>query len=198
VVARPTVPYTVHVMSVLSDPRLVVRPWQRSDAAALHGAAEESAEQVWPWLERLDTIEGLQDADTWMVASENHWRSATEYRFGIFDRGEPGRCLGGVNLQRLERIGHIATLDGWVRTAATGSGIATDAARMVVRFGLTAAEFDRVDLLVATGNFAAGRVAAKLGAHAEGLLWRRLRLRGRYVPAQLSWLTRPQLAESLS
>lgn len=185
-------------MSVLSDQRLVVRPWQRTDAAALQVAAEESAAQVSPWLDRLDTIHGLRDAETWMVASENHWRSATEYRFGIFDRREPGRCLGSVNLQRLERIGHIATLDAWVRSSATGSGVATDAARLVVRFGLTAAEFDRIDLLVATGNLAAARVAAKLGAHPEGLLRRRLRLRGQYVPAHLSWLTRPQLAESLS
>jgi RimJ/RimL family protein N-acetyltransferase len=197
-VARPTVPYAVHVMSVLSDTRLVVRPWRRTDATALHAAAEESMEEVWPWLERLDTIESLPDAETWMVASENHWRSATEYRFGIFERDQPDRCLGGINLQRLERIGQVATLDGWVRTPATGSGIATDAARLVARFGLTTAEFDRIDLLVATGNLAAARVAAKLGAQPEGLMRRRLRLRGQYVPAQLHWLTRLLLAESLS
>jgi ribosomal-protein-serine acetyltransferase len=197
-VARPTVPYAVHLMSVLSDPRIVVRPWQRSDAAALLAAADESAAQVRPWLDRLDTIRGLEDAETWMVASENHWRSATEYRFGIFDRHEGERCLGGATLQRVARIGRIAALDGWVRSSATGAGIATDAARLVVRFGLTAAEFDRIDLLVAIGNVAAARVAAKLGARPEGLLRRRLRLRGQYVPAQLSWLTRAQLAESLS
>jgi RimJ/RimL family protein N-acetyltransferase len=85
-----------------------------------------------------------------------------------------------------------------VRASATGSGIATDAARLVLRFGLTAAEFDRIDLLVAVGNLAAARVAEKLGAHPEGLLRRRLRLRGQCVPAQLWWLTRPLLAESLS
>ena len=195
---RFTVPYAVHLMSVLSDERLLVRPWQRSDAVALHAAAGESADVVKPWLDRLDTIRGLQDAETWMVASENHWRSATEYRFGVFDRREPGRCLGGANLQRLERVGRIAMLDGWVRASATGAGIATDAARLVVRFGLTAAEFDRIDLLVATGNGAASRVAEKLGARLEGLLRRRLQRRGKYVPAHLYWLTRQELAESLS
>ncbi len=185
-------------MSVLSNPRIVVRPWQRTDAPALHAAAVESADLARPWLDRLDALQSLADAETWMVASENHWRSATEYRFGLFDRREPGRCLGGANLQRLERIGRIATLDGWVRTSATGAGIATDAARLLIRFGLTAAEFDRIDLLVALGNLAAARIAAKLGAHPEGLLRRRLRRRGEPVPAQLYWLTRQQLAESLS
>jgi len=197
-VTRPTVPYAAQVMSVLSDLRIVVRPWQCTDAAALHAAARESAALVHPWLARLDTLQGLEDAETWMVASENHWRSATEYRFGIFDRREPGRCLGGVNLQRLERLDRIATLDGWVRTTATGMGIATDAAGLVARFGLTAAEFDRIDLLAPIGNGAARRVAEKLGARPEGVLRRRLVLRGAHVPAHLYWLTRQQFAESLS
>jgi RimJ/RimL family protein N-acetyltransferase len=185
-------------MSVLSDQRILVRAWQRTDAAALCAAAAESAQTVRPWLERLDAIQGLQDAEVFMIASENHWRSGTEYRFGIFEEREHGRCLGGANLQRLDRVGAIATMDGWVRTSARGAGIATDAARLVARFGLTRAELDRIDLLVALGNDAARRVAEKLGAHLEGVLRRRLRLRGQYVPAQLYWLTRQQIAESLS
>jgi RimJ/RimL family protein N-acetyltransferase len=194
---RPAIPSAVHLMSVLSDGRLVVRPWQRTDAAALASAAAESVESVKPWLERLDHVAGLQDAETWMVASENHWRSGTEFRFGVFALADPGRCLGGANLQRVDRVGRIATLDGWVRSSARGAGIATDAARLVARFGLTSAEFDRIDLLVALDNVAARHVAEKLGARHEGLLRRRLRLRGQPVPAHLYWLTRHELAESL-
>lgn len=57
----------------------------------------------------------------------------------------------------------------WVRTSQTRRGIATAAVRLIARFGFEDLGLRRLELLIATDNFASRRVAEKVGARLEGI-----------------------------
>jgi RimJ/RimL family protein N-acetyltransferase len=57
-----------------------------------------------------------------------------------------------------------------VRRAARGRGVATSALRMLSRWALTSAGFERLQLVTETQNVASQRVAVKAGFQREGLL----------------------------
>ena len=65
-----------------------------------------------------------------------------------------------------------------MRTAWTGRGVATAAARLAVRFAFEELGLIRLEITVALRNSASQRVAEKVGAVREGLLRKRLFING--------------------
>jgi RimJ/RimL family protein N-acetyltransferase len=84
-----------------------------------------------------------------------------------------------------------------VRTSATGAGVASRAARLVARFGLTTLGLGRIEILTVPSNLASQRVASKVGATFEGELRDRLLVRGTRWAARLYSLTRADLEGTL-
>jgi len=177
---------------------IVVRPWQANDAAVLYEAARESIATVGPWLSWLDTLYGRQDAERWVTDSRDRWERSTEYRFAVLGAGADGPFLGGAGINHLNTVHAIGNLGYWVRASATGRGVASRAARLVARFGLTTAALGRIEILTAVDNLASQRVAAKVGATFEGVLRDRLEVRGRRIPARLYSLVRQDLLGPLA
>ena len=68
----------------------------------------------------------------------------------------------------------MANLGYWVRTSATGKGIASRATRLVAGFAFEELKLQRVEIMAAVGNIASQRVAEKAGAIREGVLRKRL------------------------
>jgi hypothetical protein len=83
----------------------------------------------------------------------------------------------------------LANLGYWVRTSATGHGVATRAARLVAQFGIEKIGLLRVEIVVAIGNIASMRVAEKAGAKREGILRNRLVGRDKVLDAVMHSLT---------
>lgn len=182
----------------LTDGSIMVRPWEAGDAPALYEAARESIATVGPWLSWLDTLYALEDAERWVVDSRECWDRGAEYRFAIVASGAHGRLLGGAGINHLNAVHAIGNLGYWVRASATGGGIASRAARLVARFGLTTAALGRIEILTAVDNLASQRVAAKVGATFEGVLRDRLLVRGQHIPARLYSLVRQDLVGPLA
>lgn len=177
----------------LTDGDLLIRPWQPDDAPLLYSAASESVATVGPWLPWLTAQYTLVDSEQWTAESAEHWRARTEFRFGVFDSGDPRRCVGGVGLNHLNRMHGFANLGYWVRSSATGQGIAVRAARRAACFGLTTGALGRIEILTAVDNAASQRIADRLGASFEGVLRDRLLIRGQWIPARLYSLVRADL-----
>lgn len=156
---------------------VVLRPYRRDDAAALLDAAVESAAQVAPWLPWCHPAYSLADARAWLARCEATRASGTEYHFAIVDPA--GALLGGCGLNQLQPEHRTANLGYWVRTSATGKGVATAAARELAAFAFRETTLVRLEVVVAVGNAASHRVAAKLGALREGIAHDRLYLHGR-------------------
>ena len=180
----------------LSDGVVAARPWQMGDAPALYEAARESIDTVGPWLPWLDDLYSIEDAERWVTDSQQHWVRQSEFRFMVHD-AVTGRLLGGAGLNHLNQTHRFANLGYWVRASATGAGVASRAAKLVARFGLTTAGLGRIEILTVPSNLASQRVATKIGATFEGELRDRLLVRGMRSAARIYSLTRADLEGSL-
>ena len=87
-------------------------------------------------------------------------------------------------------INHRANLGYWVRVDAANRGTATAAVGLLRQWAFQHTDLERLEIVVALGNLASQRVAAKSGATREGTLRRRLLLHGRHHDAALFSLVR--------
>lgn len=168
----------------LSQDSLVLRPFRDEDAAALFEAARESIAEASPWLPWCHENYSIEESREFI---SSRTRAATEvewYSFGVF-AGDSGRFLGGVGLNFINRVHQIGNLGYWIRTSATGQGIATSAARLMARFGFAELGLHRIEILAAVPNIASQRVAEKAGALREAVLRNRLLLGGKSQDAVL-------------
>jgi Acetyltransferases, including N-acetylases of ribosomal proteins len=101
-----------------------------------------------------------------------------------------------VGINRIDRQNRVGNVGYWVRTQATGRGVATTAVRLAARVGFEQAGLRRLEFLVSVENEASQRVAEKVGARREGVLRRRLRVRERVDDAFLYALLPDDLAET--
>src|SRR5690606_27508035 len=111
---------------------------------------------------------------------------------GIFDGR---RFLGSCGLNHIDAAVGVANLGYWVRTRATGRGVAPEAAARVVEWAFAHTDLERIETLAAAGNRRSQRVAEKIGATREGVLRRRLAVFGRFHDAVIYSLIRGDLEQ---
>jgi RimJ/RimL family protein N-acetyltransferase len=116
------------------------------------------------------------------------WEAGTQYGLVITD-AVTSRLLGGIGLNHINYVHRLANVGYWVRTSATGKGIATRAARLVGEFGVKQVGLLRAEIVVAVGNKRSLRVAEKCGAQREGVLRNRLIVREKVYDAVMHSLT---------
>jgi RimJ/RimL family protein N-acetyltransferase len=119
----------------------------------------------------------MEDSAAWVLSRDEAWANAVELSFVITD-AQTGAFLGTVGLNYFNRDHQFANLGYWVRSSCTGRGVATTATLLTARFGLRVLGLQRIEILAAVGNKASQRVAEKAGAKKEGLLRKRLSIRG--------------------
>lgn len=157
--------------------RFGIRRWRPEDAGALYEAAVESVAEVSRWLPWCHAGYTLTEAEAWVRTADEAWLGGSMYDFCIIERAT-GWLVGGIGLNHVGCPQWMANLGYWVRTSYAGQGAATEAARLVARFGFEQLGLLRIEIVVAVENLASQRVAAKLGALREGLLRNRIQVNG--------------------
>jgi ribosomal-protein-serine acetyltransferase len=165
-----------------------IRPYRSDDAPALWAAARESQPEVFRWLDWCRPDYSLADAESWCSSRAALAASGQEYSFVI--SAPDGEFLGGCGLNQINTVNRFANLGYWVRTSATGRGVATAAVRELARFTFASTNLVRLEILCAVDNVRSQRVAEAAGALCEGVLRSRLLLHGRPVDAVLHSLVR--------
>jgi len=142
-----------------------LRHLRESDAEAFNAAVHASLDELRPWMpwaaaEPRTVSERLELIRDWARERE----SGGDESFGIF---LDGVVVGACGMHR--RIGEGGLEIGyWVRTADTGRGIATEAARQVCARAFADDEIDRVEIHHDRANPRSGRIPAKLGFERVG------------------------------
>ena len=165
-----------------------IRPYEPGDAEPLRDAARESTADVYPWLEWCHARYSMAEAVEWIASRAKLAAEGAEYTFAIV--GADGRYLGGCGINQINRIHRFGNLGYWVRSSATGRGVAVEAARQVAEFAFRTTDLVRLEIVCATGNHRSQRVAEKVGALREGVSRRRLILHGEPVDAVMFSLVR--------
>jgi RimJ/RimL family protein N-acetyltransferase len=178
----------------LSDGTILVRPYRQEDADVLYEAVRESIAEVSPWLPWCREDYLIEESREFVSTRGKSAADAEWYSFGVFEK-ESGKFLGGVGLNFINRVHLVANLGYWVRTGAVGRGVATSATRLAARFGFEELGLHRIEIVAAVENIASQRVAEKAGAVREGVVRRRLLIRGESQDAVMFSLLPEDLAK---
>jgi RimJ/RimL family protein N-acetyltransferase len=125
----------------------------------------------------------IDDSRSWLETQVAAFRQRATFEFAI-ESGH-GAYLGGCGLNQIDRVNGRANLGYWVRSAASGHGVATAAVRLLQDWGFQNTDLARFEIVIAVGNVASHRVAEKSGATREGTLRSRLLLHGTHHDATM-------------
>lgn len=165
-----------------------IRAYEADDAEPLWEAVRESVAEVGRWLPWCHAQYSMAEAVEWIGSRAPLAAEGREYGFAIV--GSDGRLLGGCGVNQINRIHRFGNLGYWVRTSATGRGVATGAVRQLAAFAFGTTDLVRLEIVCAVGNERSQRVAARAGAVREGVLRSRLLLDGQPVDAVMYSLVR--------
>jgi ribosomal-protein-serine acetyltransferase len=177
----------------LTDGSILVRTYREADAPLLYEAVRESIPEVSLWLPWCHENYSIAESREFIAARQIASQGDEWYSFAVFEKAS-GRFLGGVGLNFINRVHQMANLGYWVRTSAAGRGVATKATRLAARFGFEQLGLHRIEIVAALPNIASQRVAEKAGAVREGVLRKRLLVRGESQDAVLYSLVAEDLA----
>jgi ribosomal-protein-serine acetyltransferase len=131
----------------------------------------------------------VDEGRRWVEAQVSAFAARTAFEFVIL--ALDGGFLGGCGLNQIDEENHRANLGYWVRSSATGRGVATAAIQQLVQWAFNHTALVRLEVVVSTQNAASLRVAEKAGALSEGVLKKRLLLHGIWHDAAMLSFVRP-------
>lgn len=169
-------PTTDHAIT-LTGQALVLRPFRLEDAPDIYAAVRQSLAELGKWLSWCHAEFALDDTLNFLRARPDAFRREGEYSFAIVDR-QSGEFLGATGLNQVDQSMCRANLGYWLRTSATGKGVATVATRLLAQWAFEALKLQRIEIVAAVGNQASQRVAERAGATREGVARNRLRVHG--------------------
>ncbi|MFJ3955931.1 GNAT family N-acetyltransferase [Streptomyces libani] len=154
----------------LTTERLVLRPFEPSDAPAVHAACQEPDIPRWT---SVPSPYGVADAEQFVgTAVPEGWRDDTAYQFAVVTRAD-GTLAGAMGLIRLTQL-HTperqAELGYWTAKEQRGRGYTAEAARAVLRWAFRDLGVERMEWHAEAGNEGSRAVAGKLGFRMEGTL----------------------------
>jgi ribosomal-protein-serine acetyltransferase len=164
-----------------------IRLYEPEDAPLIVEAAHESTAEVFPWLPWCHPDYSLAESSAFIDAQIAARESGTAFEFAVRDGA---RFVGGCGFNQIQPYHRVANLGYWVRTSATGRGVATASVRLVAGWGFANTNLERLEILVGVGNPRSQRVAEKSGAAREGVLRARLFLHDRSHDAVVYSLVR--------
>ncbi len=146
------------------------------DVDALQTAIDESVHDLHPWMDWCRPDAGMVATRSWIAMQGVHRDEGTAHEFLILD-GDGG-ILGCCGVNGIDRERRTANLGYWVRTSASGRGVAPRAVRRLVDWVRSHTDLERLEIVCAVGNTRSQRVAEKVGARREGVEAGRLRIHG--------------------
>ena len=178
----------------LSDETISIRTYREGDADVLYEAVRESIAEVSPWLPWCHEDYSIEESREFVSTRGKSAADGEWYSFGVFEK-DSGKFLGGVGLNFINRVHLMANLGYWVRSSSVGRGVATSATKLAASFGFEELGLHRIEIVAAVENIASQRVAEKAGAVREGVLRKRLLIRGESQDAVLFSLVPEDLAK---
>lgn len=150
----------------LRTPRLLLRRWREDDLAPL--AAINADPEVMRWIGD-GSVGSLEGTRAFIGRVEQEWETTGRSIFAVQvrDSGALAGLAGMAVPHFLPEIMPAVEIAWRLGRSFWGQGIATEAARAALEFGLTDAKLARIVAVVQVGNTASERVMHKLGMRRE-------------------------------
>ncbi len=144
--------------------RLILRPTQSGDGAALAEAVQETWAQLNQWMIWASDRDAATEAMYESYARENAARFIRRENFAIlaFERAS-GQLIGSTGLHQPDWDLRRCEIGYWVRATAQGQGYAQEIAHALTVYAFRALEMRSVMVAHAEGNEASRHVITRLG-----------------------------------
>ncbi|GAA3102545.1 RimJ/RimL family protein N-acetyltransferase [Kribbella aluminosa] len=157
------------VLREIAQPRLVsdgltLRPWRRSDAAAVWTAFDCPDIQRW----HVRGLDSLDEAGDWVTQWADRWDDETAASWAVVDGDD--QPLGQVGLRNISLAEGSASLSYWVTPDARGRAVAARSVDALSAWAFGPIGFNRLNVHHSTANTASCRVAERTGFRLEGTL----------------------------
>ena len=168
--------------TILTGPRVELRPLRGSDFDAWHEVRTRSREWLEPWEPLADpgSPDPVTDPEAFRArcgAWERQRHFDTAYGFGLFLHD--GSLIGEVSLGSVQRGPFQSAFVGyWVDASHAGHSLVPEGVAVVLRYGFDDLRLHRIEAAIVPRNLASRRVADKLGLREEGVSVRFLQIRG--------------------
>src|SRR5690606_31766448 len=129
-------------------------------------AVTESIAELSPWLPWCHSGITKSELAAFIEMSRAGWADGSQFQFALFDANS-GVLLGGISLVHIVKTNRLANMGYWVRSSATGRGVASGAVRLVARYGFETVGLSRIEITIVPANRASCRVAERAGAKFE-------------------------------
>lgn len=159
----------IPLFSELRSERVLVRPYQESDAQSLFEAIVESRDHLRPWEDFADAHQTVAESKDLIVRWTAQWLLREYMAVGFWDLATQ-RYLGSSGLlPHSWDIGYFET-GYWVRASAVGQGYVTEAVKLLVDYAFTHLHARRLEIRCNERNIRSAAVARRLGFVQEGRL----------------------------
>ncbi len=159
-------------MPTLTSPLVVLRPFERRDAALVAAAA---GDPLVPLITTVPSSGGDEDVQAYIARQHDRLPSGVGYSFAIAD-AHSDEAVGQIGLWTGEVDRGRASIGYWIGPAFRRRGYATAALRTLTEWALSLEDVHRLQLFVEPWNEASWRAAEAAGYQREGLLrrWERV------------------------
>jgi [ribosomal protein S5]-alanine N-acetyltransferase len=164
-------------MDIIKTRRLVLRPVRRGDEPFLVKYMNER--MLSRGLLTPPFPYSRKAARQWVEENRKNNRKRKNKKFRAFVIEKDGEPVGSAGLHNIS--GHRCELGYWIGRPFWGQGIASEAAKALVDYGLNKLGFIRISAGVYPWNKASVRVAQKSGLKKEGHLRKALKKGNRYL-----------------
>jgi RimJ/RimL family protein N-acetyltransferase len=146
----------------IQTPRLQIRCYQPTDAAALKAAIDANLDHLRPWMPWAhDEPTTLATKVSFLRRTRGRFDLDVDLMYGVFDP-KGLQVLGGSGLH--DRVGDRAREIGyWIHHEQGGKGLATEVAAALTKVGFEIMGLERIEIHCDPANHASARVAEKLG-----------------------------------
>jgi len=155
---------------ILSD-RLILRPFKLADATVVQRLAGDKI--IADTTIRIPHPYRNGIAEQWIKCHKKEFKEKKSVNFAIVKR-KSNKLVGAIGLT-LNKDNENAELGYWIGKPYWGNGYATEAAGMVLMYGFTELQLNRIHAHHFTRNLASKIVLEKIGMKREGCLRQHIR-----------------------
>lgn len=167
-------PVVLPLPTLITTPRLQLRLPTEVDAEPLNAAIRESFPELNAWMPWAAEVPAVEDTRTFCREAIGNHAAGRSASLLMWDAAS-GTLIGGTGYPRLNAEVPSFEIGYWCRTAFTGRGYVTEAARALTRHAFTELGALRVEIHTDDRNVRSFAVAERLGFTLEAVLRRHAR-----------------------
>jgi ribosomal-protein-serine acetyltransferase len=160
-------------METLKNNLITIKPFETSYLDEFVDAVRESENTVGQWMPWCTRDYSMDEAQFWFNYCQLNIDNKSAYDLGIFLTSND-QLVGGISINRINRMDMIASIGYWVRESMQNQGIASNAIELIKTFGFETLGLTRLEIIILEDNFISKKLAEKSGAKLECLARNRL------------------------